>query len=157
MINGKLDETDYKILRHLQEDARMDVNKLSRLVNRTPSPVAERIYKMQEAGYIRRYFAVVDRAMVGKPVLVIAMVTLEKQTKDLLEAFEALVIGFPQVQFVTHVSGKWDFILHVVAETPPDYYAFLMDTLCALPNVAHVESSFVLKESKTFSPLKFDV
>jgi len=156
MINGQLDDTDYKILKHLQQDARMDVNKLSRLVNRTPSPVAERIYKMQEAGYIQRYFAVVNRAMVGKPVLVIAMVTLEKQTKSLLQQFEELAIGLPQVQFVTHVSGKWDFILHVACETPQHYYDFLMGTLCDLPNVAHVESSFVLKEAKMFSPLEFD-
>lgn len=156
MIAGKLDETDYKILRILQENARIDVNKLCRLVNRTPSPVADRIARLQELGYIRRYFAVVDRALVGKPVLVIAMVTLEKQTKVLLEEFETLVIGFSQVQFVTHVSGKWDFILHVVAESPQHYYDFLMGTLCDLPNVAHVESSFVLKESKTFSPLELE-
>jgi len=155
MINGQLDDTDYKILKHLQLDARMDVNKLSRLVNRTASPVAERIFRLQEAGYIRGFTAIVDRAMTGKPVLVIAMVTLEKQTKALLEAFEQTATALLQVQFVIHVSGKWDFILHVAAETPQHYYDFLMGTLCDLPNVAHVESSFVLKEAKTFSPLDF--
>lgn len=50
MIKGQLDETDIRILNHLQQDARIDVSKLSTLVYKSASPVAERIRKLQEAG-----------------------------------------------------------------------------------------------------------
>lgn len=154
MINGQLDETDIRILNHLQQDARIDVSKLSTLVYKSASPVAERIRKLQEAGYIKNYFAILDRSKIGKPVLVVTLVKLERQTKTLLNEFERTADTMDEVQFCLHLSGKWDFILHVTAETPQHYYDFLMGKLCDLPNVAHVESSFVLKEAKSFSPFK---
>ena len=42
----------------------------------------------------------------------------------------------------------------MTAETPEDYYAFLMDQIWTCP-MSHVESSFVLKERKTFGPFVF--
>ncbi|HEX3384412.1 MAG TPA: Lrp/AsnC ligand binding domain-containing protein, partial [Mucilaginibacter sp.] len=62
-------------------------------------------------------------------------------------------LAMPEVQFCLHVSGGWDFFLHVTAVTPQDYYVFLMEHICGLPNVAHVESCFVMKESKAYGPL----
>ena len=154
MINGQLDDTDIKMLNHLQKDGRIDVSKLSLLVYKTETPIRQRLAKLQEAGYIKNYIAILDRSKIGKPVLVVTLVKLERQTKTLLNTFEETANQMDEVQFCLHLSGKWDFILHVTAETPQHYYDFLMSKLCDLPNVAHVESSFVLKESKSFSPFK---
>jgi len=152
MINGNLDEVDLKMLEYLQTDARIDVSRLVPLVHKSHSAVRKRIGRLKEAGFIRGYVAVLDRAMIGKPVLVVTLVKLERQTRELLNTFEATVSEISEVQFCLHLSGKWDFLLQVTAETPQSYYDFLMDKLCNMPNVAHVESSFVLKECKSFSP-----
>ena len=154
MSNGQLDETDIRILNLLQQDARMDASKISQLVHKTEYPTRQRLIKLRESGYIKQYIAILDRSKVGKPVLVITLVKLEKQTKTLLNDFKAMADSMDEVQFCLHLSGKWDFMLHVTAETPQNYYDFLMNTLCDLPNVAHVESSFVLEECKSFSPFK---
>ena len=154
MNNGQLDEADIKILNLLQQDARMDAAKISQLIHKSEHPTRQRLLKLKESGHIRNFVAILDRSKVGKPVLVVTLVKLERQTKTLLREFEATAETMDEVQFCLHLSGKWDFILHVTAETPQHYYDFLMDKLCDLPNVAHVESSFVLKESKSFSPFK---
>jgi|ERR1700761_5663583 len=152
MTHGRIDEIDQKILNVLQEDGRIDVVLLAKRVNLSRTPVHERIRKLQEAGFIRGIVALLDRTKVGKPVLVIVHVKLREQTMELLTAFEVSTMAMSEVQFVLHVSGGWDFILHITASTPQDYYLFLMERICGLPNVAHVESSFVMKECKNNGP-----
>jgi len=67
MMNGQLDETDQKILRHLQEDARMDLGRLAVLVHKTVSTVSRRITSLTEAGYIQRSVVLLDRKRIGAP------------------------------------------------------------------------------------------
>lgn len=153
MVSGKLDEIDLKLLALLQQDASADVAKLARLVHRSSTPVYERVKKLRQQGYIKAYVAVLDRALIGQPVLVIVHVKLKRQTQTLLQEYEQVITRMTEVQFCLHVSGAWDFILHVTAATPQDYYIFLMEQICAQPNVEHVESSFVMKESKAYAPL----
>jgi Lrp/AsnC family leucine-responsive transcriptional regulator len=74
--------------------------------------------------------------------------------KLLINEFEKVAGAMPEVAFLLHVSGGWDFILHIHARTPQDYYNFLMEQVCAMHNVAHVESSFVMKEYKSYGPFE---
>lgn len=150
MLNGTLDQFDQQILQLLQGNARMDVMEIVRRVNLTKTPVTKRIKKLQSAGLIKAYVALLDREKIGQPVLVITHVKLQKQTTALLNAFEALALEMPEVQFCLHVSGGWNFILHVTAATPQAYFNFVMEKITGLENVAHVESCFVMKECKSF-------
>lgn len=155
MVNGILDEIDFKILNILQRDARIDVVQLAKQVHLSRTPVNQRIMKLQHSGFIKGFVAQLDRNKVGKPVMVVSLVKLEKQTKKLLQEFEETANTMEEVQFCLHLSGSWDFMLQITAGTPQDYYDFLMERLCNLPNVAHVESSFVLKECKSHTPFVF--
>ena len=152
MINGKPDDIDNKLMALLQQDASVDVVQLAKLVHRTPNPVHDRIRKLKEAGYIKGYIAILNRELIGQPVLVVVHVKLRHQTRELLCDYEQLIKAKPEVQFCLHVSGEWDFILHVTAATPQAYYVFLMEQICGQPNIEHVESSFVMKECKSYSP-----
>jgi Lrp/AsnC family leucine-responsive transcriptional regulator len=150
MIDGQLDDTDKKILNVLQQDARLDVRGIAKAVNLTPTPIHRRIRLMEEAGYIKGYIPVLDRAMIGQPVLVTVMVKLESQTRRLLDDFEKAVIKLPQVQSCLLVTGNWNFLLQVSAATPQEYNNFLMDGICSMDNVKYTESLFTLKECKSF-------
>jgi len=150
MLNGMLDEFDQQILRLLQRDARMDVMEIVRRVNLTKTPVTKRIKKLQSAGLIKSYVALLDREKIGRPVLVVTHVKLQKQTTALLNEFEALMLDMPEVQCCLHVSGGWNFILHISAPTPQAYFNLVMEKITGLENVAHVESCFVMKECKSF-------
>jgi len=155
MTNSKLDEIDLKILNILQSEGRIQLNELAQKVSMSRTPVSLRVEKMVRTGVIRHFVTLVDRVKAGRPVLVITHVQLEKQTAALLAEFEDWVNGLHEVQCCLHVSGDWNFILHVTADTPQAYYQFLMGKINSLPNVAHTDSCFVLNEAKVFSPIVF--
>lgn len=152
MANNKLDEIDHKILNVLQGDARMSFSKIAELISLTHTPVMERIRKMEESGVITHYFATLDREKIGKPVLVILSLKLKQPDKQALHEFEHEMDQLPEVQQVWVVSGDWNFVLHVSARSPHEYFVFLMEKISSLPYVGQTESAFVLRDSKAFTP-----
>src|ERR1700744_2940285 len=112
MSTWKPDETDIKIMDILQRTGRIDVTRIAKRVNKTPHPIHDRIYRLEEEGYIKGYVALLDRAKIGRPVLVVTMVKLESQTKQLVDEFEQDVACLPEVQSCLLVTGNWNFLLH---------------------------------------------
>src|SRR5215468_5341333 len=64
-----LDQTDWKILRELQTDARLSYNELGKRVGLSAPATAERVRKLEDAGIITSYGAQVDVTKVGLPLL----------------------------------------------------------------------------------------
>src|ERR1700761_1179302 len=104
MSLDRLDEFDVRILQLLQQDGTRNISALANLIGLSRTPVARRIEKLEEQGYILNRTIVIDREKVGRPVLVILHVKLEKQTTDLLNEFECKVKELIQVQFCLHVA-----------------------------------------------------
>jgi len=65
----ELDDVDWRLLAQLQADARLSFNELGRRVHLSSPAVAERVRRMEQAGVISRYSAVVDPARAGQPLL----------------------------------------------------------------------------------------
>src|SRR3989440_6682851 len=64
-----LDQTDWKILRELQQDARLSYNELGRRVGLSGPGAAERVRKLEDAGVLTSYGAQIDPTKVGLPLL----------------------------------------------------------------------------------------
>lgn len=156
MIAGKLDDIDIKILHILQEDCSIDVARLAHMVNRTPNPIHERIKRLKEAGYIKRFTAILDRVLIDQPVLVVLMVKLKEQDTQHMLEFERIVCAMPEVQSCLLVSGIWNFILQVTAETPQAYSVWLMEKVNIHQNVGNVESAFLMRESKSYGAFRLE-
>jgi len=153
MLNNKLDEIDHKILNILQQDARISIAKIAAAVNVTSTPVSERINKLEDAGFVKSYVALLDRDKVGRSVFVQVFIKLNPQTAETLALFEQAVSDLTSVQSIFVVSGYWNFILHITAKTPREYFTFLMENISSLSYVAQTDSAFVLKECGVFRPL----
>lgn len=145
-----LDITDIKILNLIQEDARIPERRLAALVYKSGPTVHARLEKLEDEGFIRKYVALLDRAKIGIPVMAETHVKLERQSKAALLAFEERVKAVPQVQFCCHLAGKWDFVIFIAVRDPQAYNDWLLEELTAWPDVQNIESSFVLKEIKTY-------
>jgi Lrp/AsnC family transcriptional regulator, leucine-responsive regulatory protein len=65
----ELDDVDWRLLAELQADARLSFNELGRRVHLSSPAVAERVRRLEQAGIISRYSAVVDPARAGQPLL----------------------------------------------------------------------------------------
>lgn len=152
-MNGdKLDEIDHRILNVLQSNGRAGYSQIAKLISMTHTPVMERIHKMEESGVIRQYIATLDREKIGRPVLVILSLKLKQPDQEVLTRFEQEMQRLPEVQQMYVVSGDWNFVLHVTAKAPQDYFVFLMERISSLPYVGQTESAFVLRDSKEYTP-----
>ena len=65
----ELDDLDWRLLTELQADARLSFNELGRRVHLSSPAVAERVRRLEQAGIISGYSAVVDPALAGQPLL----------------------------------------------------------------------------------------
>ena len=63
-----IDETNWKIIKELQKNARMSFAELGRRINLTTPAVIERIRKLEDAEIITGYRAGIDTAKVGLPI-----------------------------------------------------------------------------------------
>ena len=140
-----LDETDRRILRVLQRRGRMSNADLSEAVHLSASACHRRVQRLEAAGYIRDYVALLDTRRIGLPTTVFVEITLLRQADEVLEAFETAVARIPDVLECHLMAGTADYILKVVAEDTDDFARIHRQYLTRLPGVAQMQSSFALR------------
>lgn len=145
----KLDKTDFKILELLQKDAKLTNKQLAAHLGLTPTPIHERVKKLERSGIITGYSARVNRKMLGKEILVLCQVSIKDHSKENLLHFEGNIRNMKEVVSCYHVSGKYDYVLTVVENSMDDYRDFITNKLAKISNVDNVYSTFVMAEVKT--------
>ena len=148
MPNNSLDSTDWKILSHLQNNARIPNVDLAKEVFLSPSPCLQRVKRLEESGLIRRYVTLLDPHRLGLTVSVFIQVTLEKQIEQSLEIFERSIRDRPEVMECYLMTGDADYLLRVVMPDLPSFERFMLDHLTKIPGIASIKSSFALKQVK---------
>jgi len=148
MPKDTIDAIDRRILGLLQEDGRMSLAKLSDAVGLSPSPCLRRVRRLEEAGIIARYVAVLDQRRVGVPISVFASIKLERQQEEALNRFAKAVSRWPEVLECYLMTGPRDYLLRIVVEDLPAYERFLKQKLTRLAGIASIESSFALEQVK---------
>lgn len=141
-----LDRTDYRILHHIQNNARISNTELADAVGLSPSPCLRRVRALEEAGVIRRYAGIVDAGAVGLPISIFVSVSLDRQERSGLEEFEQRIQSYPEVMECYLMTGSSDYLVRIVAPDLQAYERFLAEHLTRIPGVANIQSSFALKQ-----------
>jgi len=141
-----LDAIDKKILKIIQEDSRITVVDLAELVGLSATPCARRLQRLQQDGIIRGYFTALDQTAIGLPVSVFVFIKLERQVRDSLGSFEDMITTLPEVVDCYLMSGRFDYLLRVVAEDIAHFEVFLKTKLTSIEGIGSVESSFALNQ-----------
>lgn len=157
MPQTKLDPIDRKILAELQDDGRMTNVELAKRVGISAPPCLRRVRTLEEAGYIKGYYAEVDARQLGFEVQVFAMISLASQAEIDLTAFENRCNAWPLVRECHMLNGDIDFILKCVAPDLSSFQSFLTGELTSAPNVASVRTSLVIRGAKDAPGVPFDV
>ena len=119
----KLDRIDLRILSTLQLDGRIPNVKLAEAVGLTPSPCLERLKRLEQAGYIRRYGAEIDLAKLGEHVVVFAQVTLRGHGRDSFARFEKAIRAVSEIVEAHKMGGGFDYLLKFVCADIASYQA----------------------------------
>ena len=123
MSKIELDKTDRKILAILQSDGRLSNQDVAERVSLSPSPCLRRIKRLEEAGVIRQYVALLDPDKLGLGLLAYVNVRLEKHSEGAPNArvpatsprfeFAQAVSTWPEVVACYAMTGEMDFLLRV--------------------------------------------
>jgi Lrp/AsnC family leucine-responsive transcriptional regulator len=143
-----LDAVDLKILDILQTDGRITNSELAHRIGLTAGPVLTRVSKLETAGFIKRYVAVIDREAMGLPVTAFVSVIMKTHDRESTREFNEAVQALPEVLECHHIAGEEDYLLKVVAANPADYERFVLESLSAIPSVQRVKTTFVLSTPK---------
>jgi DNA-binding Lrp family transcriptional regulator len=143
-VNARLDQKDLAILKLLQQNARITVKEISDKVHLSTTPVHERIKRMEEAGVIKQYAALVDLSKVKKGLMVICYVSLKQHSKTVGAKFIKAIQEMSEVIECYNISGEFDFMLKVVVENMDTYYDFHVNKLSEVENIGNVQSVFVM-------------
>lgn len=152
----KLDYTDRKILKALQEDGRITNVELASRVGISAPPCLRRVRALEEAGIIRGYHADVDGARLGFEVTVFALIKLHRLAESDLRAFQEMVAPWAYVRECHMLNGDIDFVLKIVAPDLPTFQSFLTEKLTSAPNVESVKTSFLIRTSKNLPGVPID-
>lgn len=151
----ELDVIDRRILRVLQANGRATYDQLAAEVQLSASAALRRVKRLEEAGVIAGYAAVVPPARVGLGLTAFISVRLEKHTethkRNPMDLFKASVQVWPEVVECVALTGETDYQLRVVVEDMGHYSRFIMDTLLKHPSVEDCKTSFVMESVKSAS------
>ena len=155
----ELGAVDRRILQVLQSQGRCTYDELAQAVGLSASAALRRVRRLEDAGVIAGYVALVDPVRVGLGLTAYINVRLEKHTeshkRNPMDLFAASVQTWPEVVECSALTGEMDFLLRVVVRDMDHYSRFIMESLLKHPSVQDCKTSFVLQRVKGTTALAF--
>ena len=143
-----LDRTDKALLNALQGNARLTTAELADQVALTTSPCWRRVKILEESGVITGYQAILSPKALGYGVTAFVSVMMESHNQEMARTFEQRLLQIPEIVACHNVSGRYDFLLEVVAKDLESFGEFAREVLQTLPAVKEIYSSFSFKSVK---------
>ena len=134
----KLDEADKHILMRFQENARITAKQLAEELSLTVTPVYERIRKLERAGYIRQYVALLDEQKIGLGLTAFCNVQLREHRRESLAEFQEQIMHLEEVVSCWHVAGVFDYLLLVKVPSMEAYQHLINNKLATFANIGQV-------------------
>jgi Lrp/AsnC family transcriptional regulator, leucine-responsive regulatory protein len=151
-----VDRYDLRLLDELQRDGHATNSTLGEKIHLSTSQVSRRVQRLQEAGVIDHYAAILDPAAVGLHVVAFTQVTLDRQGANSGDKFEREVAKLPQVLECFSLAGEADYILRIVTPDLASFSEFMNKHLLRLSGVTNVTSSVALRKVKQTHILPLD-
>ena len=147
-VSDKLDKVDLQILRTLQDNARLTTKELAARVSLSSTPVFERLKRLENSGYIKKYIAVLDAEKLNQGFVVFCSVKLVRLNKDIAFEFTRIIQEIPEVTECYNISGDYDYLLKIHAPNMKYYQEFIINVLGTIESMGSLMSTFVMDEVK---------
>lgn len=147
-VSDKLDKVDLQILRTLQDNARLTTKELAARVSLSSTPVFERLKRLENSGYIKKYIAVLDAEKLNQGFVVFCRVKLVRLNKDIAFEFTRIIQEIPEVTECYNISGDYDYLLKIHAPNMKYYQEFILNVLGTIDSLGSLRSTFVMDEVK---------
>lgn len=139
-----LDEVDWQLLELLQQNGKLTTKELAQNVHLSPTPVYERIKRLEKNGIIKKYVALLDADSMGKSMIVFCNVTLKEHTRKIGNQFVKDIKSLKEVTECYNISGDYDFLLKIMVRDMKHYQDFVINSLGSIKNIGSAHSTFVM-------------
>ncbi|MGV8877974.1 MAG: Lrp/AsnC family transcriptional regulator [Sphingobacteriaceae bacterium] len=143
-----LDETDLLLLKILANNSSYTIKELATQVNLSPSPVFERVKRMENNGFIKKYIALIDPEKFNQGFIVFCNIKLKQHDRSIGHSFVEDILKIDEVVECYNISGDYDFILKVFAKDMKHYQDFVFNKLGSVKSIGSTHSTFVMAEIK---------
>jgi Lrp/AsnC family transcriptional regulator, leucine-responsive regulatory protein len=151
-----LDKVDRKLLNLLQKNNQIPTRTLAEKVHISQPTCLRRIRELREAGVVSADVALVDPFALGYGMLAFLEVSLNNQSDEHMQEFEARMAKEAEVMQCYFVSGEYDYFLVVHVIDMDAYYQFVRRVISGSGNVRHFQSRFPMKCAKFVTRVAFD-
>lgn len=141
--NAAMDRLDEEILGVLEDDGRISFTDLAGKVNLSANAVAERVRRLERAGFIEGYHAAVSRAALGFRLQ--AYIDVKLRADVAAERFESAAAAIKGIEQLILTTGGFDYTLRVACRDQADLVR-LVEALRAAVPVAETYSRLILRE-----------
>jgi Lrp/AsnC family transcriptional regulator, leucine-responsive regulatory protein len=148
-----LDELDVAILDTLQENGRISNVDLAQRISLSPPATHARLKRLEQAGYIRNYVALLDWKKMGYDMVCFINISLQMHQPDAVANFRARIGKMPEVLECHHVTGEFDYLLKVAIRDRRDLERFVVSRLTPISGIARIYTSLALSEVKNTTAL----
>jgi len=131
---AKLDEKDSAILTLIQENSKLTAKQIAKKINAPITTVFAKIKRMEELGVIKEYRAIVapEKLSAGTAAFILASVSYRAKADDAPISQRVVaeeIARFPEVQEVHIITGDWDLLVKLRAESVDAIGKFVVDKL----------------------------
>ncbi len=147
-----LDRFDQAILRTLATDGRISAVELARRIGLSKSPTQARLKRLEEAGVITGYRALLDPIRMGQSHVAFVEVRLSDTREAALQAFNKAVVLIPEVEQCHMIASRFDYLLKVRSSDIQAYRRVLGEKISALPHVASTSTYVAMETVKDGAP-----
>lgn len=143
-----LDTTDLILLKTLSNNSNCTIKELATKVNLSPSPVFERIKRLENNGYIKKYIAILNAEKFNRGFIVFCNIKLKQHDRNIGHKFVEDILDIDEIVECYNISGDYDFILKVYANDMKHYQDFVFNKLGSVESIGSTHSTFVMAEIK---------
>jgi len=147
----QIDEIDLKILSILQENGRVKRNELAQMVGLSVPAVSERMKRLEDAGIIKGYTALLDSKKLGKDITAFVFVSIDSSKNYPL--FIERVMEVDEILECHSITGEGSHLLKVKTENTSTLEK-LLARIQSWPGVTGTKTNIVLSTIKETTKVK---
>ena len=110
-----MDATDKRILKRLQENARVTVSVLSQEISLSMPAISERLKKLENTGVVQQYTAILNPALVDKQLMAFIYISFDNPSNG--DKFREFIASEMDVKECFYITGDYDYALKIITKS----------------------------------------
>ena len=148
-----IDHYDQAILRVLQNEGKIGIQELAEKVNLSTSPCWRRVKKLEDAGIISDYVALLNPKRLGLTTMAYVHIALLDHRQETIELLDKFVDGQEQIVECSSITGSNDYVLKIIEKDTESLEKFIMQHLLRLGIVRSSTTNLILRQKKLTTAL----